>query len=242
MKTLFFETIDSTNTYLKKHYEEHEDMTFVAAGLQTAGRGRSERNWKASAGKNLTFSLLIKDEEVMKEYKALSVLAACSVLSVLKEYGIDDLMIKWPNDVYAGEKKICGILLEGVSKEKMECLIIGIGINVNEESFEGDYLHMPTSMRLELNEEIDLNIFREKIYERLSENIEQLKKGTDFYPEISAYDYLKGKTASCEIKGQNRQIEVIGINEDYSLKVICEKEVMDLSSSEVTFHIEKGNL
>ena len=178
----------------------------------------------------------------MTYYRQLSILSAYSVLEVLEEYGVSDLSIKWPNDVYAGGKKICGILLEAVSKEKMECLIIGIGINVNEEDFEGDYLHMPTSMKLELGKEIDLEEFKEKVYRQLSDNIEKLKKGRDFHEEIVVYDYLKGRDVFCEIRGQERQVSVVGINEDYSLRVISQGEVLDLSSSEVTFHMEKGNL
>jgi len=237
MKTLFFETIDSTNTFLKEHYSEYEDMTFVSAGVQTAGRGRNGREWKASEGKDLTFSLLIKDEEVMEQYKILSVLSAYSVLKVLESCGVKDLSIKWPNDVYAGGRKICGILLEGISGEKMECLIIGIGINVNEDSFEGEYLHTPTSMKLQLDRQIDLDGFRDRIYRELIDRIDGLKKGTDLYPLIRDYDYLRGKTVFAEVRGIRKEVSVLGIDENGSLEVECEGEILHLTSSEVTFHL-----
>ena len=237
MKQLFFETIDSTNTFLKKHYEEYEDMTFVGAAYQSAGRGRSERQWLSLKGQNLMFSLLIKDQDIMKEFKALSVIAAYSVLEVMKGYGMEDLSIKWPNDVYVKDEKICGILLEGVSMDEMKCLIIGIGINVNQTAFEGDYLHAPTSMKKVLGEHVDLDLFREKIYQGLNDNIAKLKRGHDFYSEIATYDYLKGKSAYARIDGANKAIDIIGIDADYSLKILDEGKERNISSSEITFHI-----
>lgn len=237
MKEVYFPVIDSTNAYLKEHYREHEDMTFVQAGLQTAGRGRNDRKWNASAGKNLTFSLLIRDKDLFEHYKALSVLSAYAVIKALEEYDVSDLMIKWPNDVYAGGKKICGILLEAVSREKMECLIIGIGINVNEDDFSGDYLHEPTSLKLCRHQDIDLDEFRERVYEQLCLMIDDLKKGKDLYPEIVAYDYLKGKEAYGEVRGERKKIRVAGIAKDHTLEVVCDGEILHLASSEITFHI-----
>lgn len=237
MKEIFFDTIDSTNTYLKQHFEEYEDLTFVSADLQTAGKGRSGRTWTASKGKNLTFSVLIKDEKVMEKFASLSVLSAYSVLKVLKSYGIKDLSIKWPNDVYVRDDKICGILLEAVSREKMEALILGIGINVNEEDFETDLLHEPTSMKKVLHEDIDIVSFKEKIYQRLNQTIEELKEGCDLYPEIEKYDYLKGKDVYCMIRNEKRKVTVIGIDADYSLKVLCDGKEISVSSDEITFHL-----
>ena len=185
----------------------------------------------------MMFSLLIKDQDVMKKFKALSVVSAYSVLEVMRGYGLKDLSIKWPNDVYVKDEKICGILLEGVSMEEMKCLIIGIGINVNQTAFEGDYLHAPTSMKKVLGENVDLDLFREKIYQGLNDNITKLKRGHDFYPEIVTYDYLKGKSAYAKIDGISKAIDIIGIDTDYSLKILDAGKERNISSSEITFHI-----
>ncbi|MBQ1567375.1 MAG: hypothetical protein IIZ80_05750, partial [Erysipelotrichaceae bacterium] len=96
MKELFFESIDSTNTYLKDHYKKLEDLTFVRADLQTAGKGRNGRKWLANKGENLTFSLLIKNRELIDRFKELSVNSAYLVLKTLERYGLKDLSIKWP--------------------------------------------------------------------------------------------------------------------------------------------------
>ncbi len=237
MKKLFFETIDSTNSYLKRNYQNLEDMTFISASFQSEGRGRMGRSWMSEKGRNLTFSLLIKDPDAMKEYAKLSVLSAFSIAEVLKDYEILDVSIKWPNDVYVKDAKICGILLEAVSAEEMECLIIGIGLNVNEENFSEAFLCKATSMKLCTGKKIDLEELKEAVYQRLADNIVKMKRGKDFHEKITALDYLKGKKAFCRINDEERQIEVLGIDRDYSLKVLCDGIVRNLSSSEITFHI-----
>ena len=166
MKQIHFDTIDSTNTYLKNNYQNLDDMTFVSATSQSSGRGRNNRTW-LDDGNNLLFSLLIKNDYLMDSYKILSILSAYSIIEVLETYGINNLSIKWPNDVYVDDNKICGILLESVSKEKLECLIIGVGLNVNQDIFEGEFIHQPTSMKNILNINIDIEELKKKIMKDL---------------------------------------------------------------------------
>ena len=111
------------------------------------------RCWESSKGENLLFSLLLKDEELINKYSCVSILSGTVILSVLKNiYRIDNVKIKWPNDVYINDKKACGILLEGVSvSKKIECVIVGIGINVNQKEFLNSNA---TSISLELKKDI----------------------------------------------------------------------------------------
>ena len=106
MRIIELDTVDSTNTYLKRNYAELSSETFVSARLQTAGKGRNSRRWIGEKGKNLTFSILLKDEFFYENYRCLSILSAYGVLKALEKTGIKDLSIKWPNDVYASGKKI----------------------------------------------------------------------------------------------------------------------------------------
>lgn len=235
MKELFFESIDSTNTYLKNHYEELEDFTFVRADLQTAGKGRNGRKWLANKGENLMFSLLIKDKKLIEKFRQLSVQSAYLVLKTLQKYGLKDLSIKWPNDVYVKDRKICGILLEAISRQEIECLIIGIGINVNQNEFNGEYLIEPTSIKKELGKDIDLIELKDLLFESLSSEL-----GYDHYDQIKKYDYLKGKTVSGEINREIKTITVIGIDKDYSLRVIADGKETRLQSGEISFHIQGG--
>ena len=172
----------------------------------------------------------------MSQYDSLSLISAYSVLSSLKESGVKDVGIKWPNDVYAGGRKICGILLEGVSREEMECLIIGIGINVNQTVFEGDYLREPTSLALETGKEADREDFRKNVYSKLLNNLQLLKKGHDFSEEIRKYDWLAGKEGLAEIEGKTEKIKIEGIERDGSLKIIYHDRERKLRSGEISFH------
>lgn len=234
MKQIHFESLDSTNAYLKDNYETLEDLTFVSCNKQTQGRGRNDRIWQ-SDDNNLLFSLLIKDKRLFCQNKTISILSAYSVLQVLKEYGINDVSIKWPNDVYVGDKKICGILLQAISKKELDCLIIGIGINVNQKTFNEEY--HATSISCVLGKDIDLSKFKQDIYIKLAEDLDKLLNGYDYYQEIIKYDYLRNKEAYALINNERKLIKVKGINKDYTLCVISNESEYNLNSGEISFHI-----
>lgn len=231
MNSIHFDCIDSTNNYLKRNYQEIADKTFVSADKQTASRGRSGRKWDSDNKKNLLFSLLLKDKDYFDKYKSISVLSALVIIKTLEEYGIDDLAIKWPNDVYAAGRKICGILLEAVCKEEMECLIIGIGLNVNQEEFSKQY--QAISMKEFLKEEINLDELKLKIFNNLINSLELLKNNQNFYDEIIKYDYLKNKKITAVINGENKQVLSLGINNNYELEVLDGNQNIKLDSGEV---------
>lgn len=237
MNSIHFESIDSTNTYLKENYQILDNLTFVSADVQTKGRGRNNRDWKSEKGDSLLFSLLIKEEALINKFESLSIISAYSLLEVFKDYRLNNLSIKWPNDVYVNGKKILGILLEAITVEKIECLIIGIGINVNQDKFVGDYKTEPTSLYLELNKHIDINELKDKVYKQINHNLNLIKEGYDFYDEIVKYDYLKDKEVYASINDEVKQIKVLGINHDYSLKIKVDNEIKDINSGEITFHV-----
>ena len=239
IKEIHFQTIDSTNSYLKRNYRELDDLCFVSAEQQSAGRGRQQRSWDSESGQNLLFSVLIKEKELIGHYEELSIVSAYAILKVLQRYGIDELGIKWPNDVYAGHKKICGILLESVSADQLDCLIIGIGLNVNQIRFSGSYLTEPVSMKQLLGKDIKIPELKNEIYEELLADFRKVKEKEDLYPQIAAYDELKDKTVIAEIRGHQEKVYVKGIARDYSLQVIDGNETFSLRSGEVSFH-EKG--
>ena len=236
MNTLHFESIDSTNTYLKNNYQYLDDLTFVSAGNQTQGKGRNNRTWY-SENNNLLFSLLIKNDLYFDKTNDISIIAAYSILEVLRECNIEDVGIKWPNDVYVGDKKICGILLEAISKSNIECLIIGVGINVNQLKFDNNYIHEATSMKKVLNKDVDLDALKEKIYLKFIDNLDKLINGYDFYEDIIKYDYLQDKDAYALINNQKKLVKVKGINKDYTLCVIDDESEISLNSGEISFHI-----
>lgn len=237
MNSISFRTIDSTNTYLKQHYHELEHLTFVSAEFQTAGRGRGGRVWHSDAAVNLMFSVLLKKPELLEKYRQVSVITAYAIIKVLETHGLHDLMIKWPNDIYASGRKICGILSEGVFLNEMECMIVGCGINVNQREFEGDYLRTPTSMALETGETFDMESLKKEIYAGLENCYQAIEDDVSFYSEISKYDYLKGRKAYAEINNRKEEVYVQGINPDYAITIVLDGRPLDVESGEITFHV-----
>lgn len=129
---IHFEEIDSTNNYLKEHCSSLAHGTIVTADRQTAGRGRFNRKWESQEG-GLYFSLLIKPQQTdfWPNFTQLMGLALCRAIEKLYPH----TYLKWPNDVLADGKKLCGILSEGVlSGGKLEGMIIGTGVNVGQKT------------------------------------------------------------------------------------------------------------
>ena len=151
---IWLDTVESTNEYVKMHISALDNLSVVAAYSQTMGKGQGEHRWLSEPGMNLTFSILLTEEALShilpKEQFIISALTALSLIEFLHEYGIK-AKIKYPNDIYVGEKKICGTLIENSLKSnRFSWSIIGIGLNVNQVEFDTS-LPNPTSMRLYLH-------------------------------------------------------------------------------------------
>ncbi len=157
MKYIILEEIDSTNSYVSRHGEELDDMTMVAAHSQTAGRGQRGNSWESEPGKNLTFTLLARRLPVAPvEQFAISEAVALGVADFLRDEGIE-AEVKWPNDIYVGDRKISGILIEhSLTGSSIEQTRIGVGLNVNQTDFRSDAPN-PVSMRQLTGEEYVLN-------------------------------------------------------------------------------------
>lgn len=150
MQIKWFENIDSTNLEANRNLSFLEDLSVIAAKNQTAGRGQRGNKWKSASSLNLTFSVLIKPSNLLAINQfAISQISSLAVLDYLSIYGVH-AKIKWPNDIYVGDLKICGILIENkLHADKVSASVIGIGININQNFFEND-IPNPTSLVLEL--------------------------------------------------------------------------------------------
>ncbi len=127
---LHFQELDSTNTYLKKHYANLPEKTVVSATRQTAGRGRLTRSWLSEPG-GLYFSVLLKPHKIDFLPNLTQLMALC-VCATVRELGAN-AWLKWPNDVLANGQKLCGILSEAVTdKNGFQVLVLGVGLNVNQ--------------------------------------------------------------------------------------------------------------
>ncbi|MFI3295200.1 MAG: biotin--[acetyl-CoA-carboxylase] ligase [Rikenellaceae bacterium] len=140
-----FDELDSTNSEAARGDYRHGDI--VTAQWQSQGRGQRGNRWVSKAGDNLMFSLVIEPKEItVYEQFRVSLLASLSASDAIGVMGVE-CKLKWPNDLYVGDKKIGGILIEHNSMgEYISRSIIGIGINVNQEEFDRN-LPNPTSLR-----------------------------------------------------------------------------------------------
>lgn len=139
-KHIHINETDSTNQWLRSYMPESEDeMTVVTADYQTAGRGQGTNTWESQAGMNLLFSVLIRPHVLpAKEQFILSMANALALQEVLSNL-TDGISIKWPNDIYWNNRKLCGTLIETTLRcGYVERCIIGTGVNVNQREFLSD--------------------------------------------------------------------------------------------------------
>lgn len=238
MNKYHFEIIDSTSTYLKNNYHKHDNLTFVSADFQTHGHGRYNRKWISDNKENLLFSILIKDKDLISKYDCLSLASAACVYQILDNLNIENISIKWPNDVFVNDKKIAGILLESVSNGGgIEALVIGVGLNVNSFNFEANMLNIPTSIFLETNKKISLENLKDFVYECFISMLNSIKNNDKSYLSIvRENNYLKNKLVYLNMDNQRILAEVIGINDNNSLKVNINEKQLDIFSGEVSLH------
>jgi BirA family transcriptional regulator, biotin operon repressor / biotin---[acetyl-CoA-carboxylase] ligase len=147
-KIIEFQHLDSTNDYCRQiaDIEKLEEGTVVWARHQSNGRGQGKNSWESQKGRNLTFSVILKPEFLeAADMFLLSMVISLGITGYLREH-TGEVSIKWPNDIYAGSKKIAGILIESsVMGNRVLYSIAGIGININQTRFPG---HLPNAVSL----------------------------------------------------------------------------------------------
>ncbi|MDD4686329.1 MAG: biotin--[acetyl-CoA-carboxylase] ligase [Clostridia bacterium] len=160
-----FDEINSTNDFLKKNHKYLPNFTIIKAGFQTKGRGQFDKIWESDRNQNILISILFK-KYLPSLMNNINHNIVNVIINTLKEYGITDATFKYPNDIIVQNNKIAGVLIETKYDNKnLEYMIIGIGININQENFK-------TSGAISLNNlikrKIDLNEFICKFFEYLS--------------------------------------------------------------------------
>lgn len=170
---VYADELSSTNTFLmdkENGFSKHG--TVVLAEKQTKGRGRKDRLWYSVPESNLTFSVLLnKDKLLLRNTNMINFAASLAVAVSIENLFQLKSELKWPNDVLLDHKKTSGILIESSSQgDKIERLVVGIGINVNQNSFQGTFNYPPTSIKNELGK----NIERERLLAEVLNNFELL--------------------------------------------------------------------
>ena len=243
MNIIKLDAIDSTNSYLKKIIlnKDVSDSTIVTAKFQTKGKGQLGTNWQSEDSKNLIFSIYKKDLGIkVKDQFIISIIISLALIKTLKKNNLQNLCIKWPNDIMSDNKKICGILIENIVKEKhIKYAIIGIGLNVNQTIF--DNLPNASSIKKitgnthnkdEILKELANNINRsfEMIYSSSSEII--FKKYEELLYRInkpSTFKNLKGENFTGFIKGVTKLGKLNVMLDDNKLESFDLKEISILN-------------
>lgn len=143
----WFNSLKSTNDEARKRISSLDNLSVLACRKQTAGRGQGDHTWYSTPGRNLTFSMVFKFGRTLEAPKAelISCFITLGILDYLKTKGVE-ARIKWPNDIWVGDLKICGILVENsVENNFVQSSIVGIGLNLNEKNWPSD-LPNPVSL------------------------------------------------------------------------------------------------
>lgn len=198
---IYFEEIDSTNSFLMdKKDKNNTNGTIVFAEKQTEGRGRKNRVWYSAKELNLNFSILLTNKKYFgKNFNLVNFSSSLAVSQAIENLYQLNTELKWPNDVLIKGKKVCGILLEASSQgSKIEKVVVGIGINVNQTMFQGEFNFPPTSIKIESNEIIE----RERLLAEVLNNFEELLERTLTKPE----EVLKEWKSRCRSIGEKISI------------------------------------
>ncbi len=207
---------DSTNLHLKRMLQDSSliDFTVLVTETQQQGRGQGGSQWTAESGKNLTFSVLKRFNQLLaKDQFLVSMAVSLAVYKFLKAKQIPDLSIKWPNDILSGNRKLCGILIENTLKgSQLKHSIIGIGVNINQESF--DSLPNASSLTLISGKSYDLDILLDELLGFLKKELALLEanSGTTLYGEYQQLLFRKDRSASYTINNCRVEGIIRGVN------------------------------
>lgn len=244
---VFLPSCHSTNDIATEiiHRNEYDVMegTVIVTDHQTAGRGQRGNVWETSPGDNLTFSVILKPSflrpspsgDAGGQYE-LTVAVALAVHDALGEYFDDELKIKWPNDLYVGQQKMGGILIENtIQGAFLGYSVVGIGLNINQMEFEHA---VATSLKKATRQPFryDLQLLLERLLQCLEKRYLQLRAGQmatlrhDYYVRLFRF----GELALYRSQGQGFKGQIVGVDAHGRLlmRVGTQTSVFDLKEVE----------
>jgi BirA family transcriptional regulator, biotin operon repressor / biotin---[acetyl-CoA-carboxylase] ligase len=237
--------IGSTNNYLMDRLgkENIKEGTVVLADYQTAGRGTDGSKWESDPEKNLTFSFILYPTFLAPEAqfylnKIISLGLSDLVRELLPER--DEVRIKWPNDIYIGNEKVAGTLIQnGVKGSSFDFSVIGIGLNINQESFPADATN-PVSLKMIVHSAFNLEDIFRRMLASLDYRLHQLIQGA--IKEIDG-DYLDrlyriNQLAGYKIEGKSLKAKITGVNRYGQLILeIPGEKIIECDLKEIKFEI-----
>ena len=227
VKRLHFDSLDSTQDYAKEKRADGVDLV-VTAVSQTGGKGTKGRSFSSQTGGVYLSKLTFYEDLAVKNAFKIMIGAAVAVCETLRFYGLKPL-IKWPNDIWVNDKKICGILIENVlSGDKVRSSVVGIGVNVCNQ-LPDDLKDVATSMSLVMGNAPTV----EEVTERL---ISELHKDRTI-DEYRAYIGYLGRTATLILGDERIPGRLVSVEEDGALVVEMDGKTRRLTAAEVSVRI-----
>ena len=201
---VFHKETGSTNIDAKALAERGEASgAVVVADMQTAGRGRLGRGWAAPAGKNIYMTLMLRPDCPPNKASALTLVMAIAVYEALCELiSKEQCGIKWPNDIVVNGKKICGILTEmSAELDQIHYVVIGAGINVNQETFAPEIQETATSLYVERQKQSSRAALAARVLYYFEKNYAVFEKSWDFSGLVEKYNQF--------LVNRDRQVRVL---------------------------------
>lgn len=222
-EVLYFDTIDSTNTKAQELAEKgYPSGTLVVADKQESGKGRRGRSWVSPSGTGIFMTLMIKPDINPNNASMLTLVAALAVAKAITSVTGEEAMIKWPNDIVVNGKKVCGILTEmNAQFDYINHIVVGIGINVHNESFPEEISQMASSLMIEAGG---------KRFHRAQIIAETMSYFEQYYDT-----FLKTQDLSALV----REYDKLLVNRNKSVRVLDPKEPFDGKAMGIT---SKGEL
>ena len=234
LKILHFDEINSTNAFLYDKMSEKNDISdmVVVAAHQTAGKGMGKNSWESEAGKNLLFSIALNVNylEAEKQFK-ISQAVSVAIIEILSKF-IDNkqLSIKWPNDIYFGDNKLAGMLIQNTIEGRMMGVsIIGIGLNVNQLSFSKD-IPNPVSLKMITGKDFDLDNLLNILIINIKKSVESLnseKNQEEINEKYISKSYRFGIWADYFYKNEVKSLKINGFDK-YGRLLLNDKEGVEI--------------
>lgn len=227
-----FQTLDSTNEFLKSAPLKPHVISCCLAETQTKGRGRFGRHWHSSFGENIYCTLGLQAAGDLSRLSGLSLIISLATQKVLQPYTNIPIQVKWPNDLLVNEQKLAGILIEiNTNPNAITDVIIGIGININQ-SFK-DSAHPWCSLFDITGKQFDRNQIIAAMIATIHDDIKVFKTSglSAFSEQWDACDYLKNKTIHVQKPNLTLTGKSIGINQMGCILVEDDKGVIHTLSA-----------
>ena len=231
-----FEEIGSTNDYLLENSKKNK-ISICLTESQTKGRGRNSKKWQSPKYENIYMSISFSTNQDLKFFSSFSLVTALSVYKALTKHKFDT-KIKWPNDIYINSKKVGGILIETLSKDKNNIVVVGIGLNV----FMKSNLKIDREWTSLILENESMSIDRNKIISDIANELLIDKKTFEergfgvFSNEFNDLNILKNKKVFLS-NSQYDDVVALDVNEDGSLNVKTKSEIKKIFSGEVSIRL-----